>query len=311
MRIAVFGAGAVGGYFGGRLAQSGQEVVFIARGEHLKALKENGLRIDDPEGESDIFSVQATDNPVEVGEVDAVILGVKAWQVAEAAELIRPLLGAQSYVVPLENGVEAPITLSKALGSQHIFGGLCYIAGFIVGPGHIRHAGITPRVAFGELDNRPSDRAQRLLEAFRASGISAEVPPDIHAAMWKKFVFIASISGVGAVTRAPMGVIRSVPETRAMLESAVKEVAEVASNRGISLGEGMVSVTMDIIDSLPEDSTASMQRDIMEGRPSELSYQNGSVVRLGAEVRTPTPVHEFIYSALLPLELKARGEVRF
>ncbi len=225
MRIAVFGTGGVGGYFGGRLAHAGEDVVFIARGEHLRALRADGLRVDSPDGDFTVFPAQAAEDPREVGPVDAVILGVKAWQVGQAAEAMRPLIGPATFVVPLQNGVEAPSQLAAVLGTEHVFGGFCYIVSFIVGPGRIKHGGMKPYIAFGELDNRPSERGQRLLDAFSKAGVTAEMPPDIHAAMWGKFLFIASLSGVGAVTRAPAGVMRTLPETRQMLEEAVKEIA--------------------------------------------------------------------------------------
>ncbi len=212
---------------------------------------------------------------------------------------------------PLQNGVEAPSALAAILGMEHVFGGMCYIVSFIESPGHIRHGGMKPYVAFGELDNSPSSRGQRLLDAFSQAGVAAEMPADIHAAMWGKFLFIASLSGVGAVTRAPAGVMRTLPETRRMLEEAVKEIAAVAKAREIDLKDDAVSATMAVIDGLPPQTTASMQRDIMEGRPSELSSQNGAVVRLGREVGELARLNEFIYSSLLPLEMKARGEVQF
>jgi len=243
--------------------------------------------------------------------VDAIILGVKAWQVAEAASLMQPMIGPETFVVPLQNGVEAPLILSEKLGPKHVFGGLCYIVSLIVGPGHIRHAGMKPYLAFGELDNRLTERGGRLLEAFRGAGINAEIPGDISAAMWQKFLFIAAVSGVGAVSRAPVRVVRSIPETRRLLQSAIEEVAAVAVARGVALKDDAVAATLAVVDSLPGETTASMQRDIMDGRPSELDYQSGSVVRLGAEVGTPTPVHSHFYAALLPMELRARGEVRF
>jgi 2-dehydropantoate 2-reductase len=311
MRIAVVGAGGVGGYFGGRLAQSGLDVAFVARGEHLRAMQTQGLRIDDPDGKTDVFPVRATNDPAEIGPVDTVILGVKAWQVAEVAQMLKPLLHAGTFVVPLQNGVEAPMILSRELKPGNVFGGLCYLVSFLMGPGWIRHAGMVPRIAFGELDNRPSERGTRLLEVFRSIGVNAEIPPDINVAMWKKFQFIASISGVGAVARAPMGVIRSTPETRSMLESAVAEIAAVAEARGIALGGDSLQATMQVVDSLPAETTASMQRDIMEGRPSELSFQSGSVIRLAAETGTAAPVHGFFYAALLPMELRARGGISF
>jgi len=311
MRIAIFGTGAVGGYFGGRLAQAGEEVVFVARGTQLRALRDRGLRVDSPKGDFDLRSVQATDDPSMVGEVDAVLVGVKAWQVSAAARAMRPLVGSGTFVVPLQNGVEAPSQLAAVLGTGHTLGGLCRIVSFVVEPGHIRHAGLEPYVAFGELDNRPSERAERLRAAFAGAGVTAEIPPDIHVAMWEKFLFIASFSGVGAVARAPAGVLRSLPETRRMLEQAMREVHAVAQARRIALPEAAISNTMALIDNLPPEGTASMQRDIMQGRPSELESQNGAVVLLGQELGVATPLHAFIYHSLMPLEMRARGQIQF
>ena len=185
MRIAVFGTGAVGGYFGGRLAQAGGDVVFIARGKQLQALQDQGLRVDSPKGDFALRSVQATDDPAQVGVVDAVIVGVKAWQVTEAARACRPLVGPKTFVVPLQNGVEAPDQLAAVLGAEHVLGGLCRIVSFVVAPGHIQHAGLEPYVAFGELDNRSSERAERLRAAFEGAGVMAEIPPDIQVALWQ------------------------------------------------------------------------------------------------------------------------------
>jgi 2-dehydropantoate 2-reductase len=311
MRIAVFGTGAVGGYFGGRLAQAGEEVVFIARGKQLQALRDQGLRVDSLRGDFVLPSVQATDDPVQVGVVDVVIVGVKAWQVPEAARACRPLIGPDTFVVPLQNGVEAPDQLAAVLGAEHVLGGLCRIVSFVVAPGHVRHAGMEPYVALGELDNRSSKRAERLRAAFERAGVTAEIPPDIRVALWQKFLFIASFSGVGAVTRAPAGVLRARPETRRMLQQAMQEVLAVAAAREMALPEGTIGQTMALVDKLPPGGTASMQRDIMEGRPSELESQNGAVVRLGREVEVTTPLHAFIYHSLLPMELQARGQVQF
>ncbi len=312
MRIAIFGSGGVGGYFGGRLAQAGEEVIFIARGEHLRAIQTQGLRVDSIKGDFIIRPAQATDNPAEVGTVDVILVGVKAWDVPEAAQLMRPMVGPETFVVPLENGVEAPDQLAAVLGREHVLGGLCKIISAIVAPGHIRHAGIDPYIAFGELDGRKSERAERLRQAFaKAIGVTAEVSPDIQAAMWEKFVFIAAISGVGAVTRAPAGVLRSLPETRQMLEQAMREILAVARARGVALADEVIPQTMAFIDALPANGTASMQRDILSGRPSELEYQNGTVARLGRELGVPTPVNAFIYASLLPQELRARGKLEF
>ncbi|MGD2164768.1 MAG: 2-dehydropantoate 2-reductase [Anaerolineae bacterium] len=312
MRIAVFGAGAVGGYFGGRLAQAGEDVTLIARGEHLQAMQNQGLRVDSIEGDFVVDPVQATDDPNQAGVVDTILVAVKAWQVAEAADAMRPMVGQETFVVPVENGVEAPSQLARVLGKQHVLGGLCRIISALVEPGHIRHAGISPTITFGELDGRPSERAERLHRAFeKAEGVTARIPPDIHLAMWEKFLFIAALSGVGAVTRAPVGVLRSTPQTRRMLRQAMEEILAVAQARGVALTRETVTKTMAFIDDLPADGTASMQRDVMAGRPSELESQNGAVVRLGQEVDLDTPVHTFIYGSLLPQELRARRQLEF
>jgi 2-dehydropantoate 2-reductase len=313
MDIAVFGTGGVGGYFGGKLAKLAEEenqglkVTFIARGPHLDAMRESGLRVDSIKGDFLVKHVEATDDPAEVGQVDAVVVGVKTWQVPEAGKSMLPMVGPNTFVVPLENGVDAPAQLAEVLGREHVLGGLCHIVSFIAAPGYINHAGLEPHVAFGELDGRKSERIQRLQETFERAGVWAEIPDDIQVAMWEKFLFIAAISGVGAVTRAPAGIMREIPGTRQMLQQAMEEVVEVALAHNVKLSEDIVEKTLRFIDNLPNGATASMQRDIIEGRPSELESQNGAVVRLGAEKGIPTPIHIFLYSSLLPQEMKARG----
>lgn len=312
MRTAIFGAGAVGGYFGGRLAQAGEDVTFIARGETLAAIQRDGLRVSSIAGDFVVQPARATDDPSSVGPVDAILLGVKAWQVTEAAKAIRPMVGAQTAIVPLQNGVEAPERLAEVLGAEHVLGGLCRILGRVEAPGHIRHFGAEPYLAFGALDGSRSPPAERLLEAFnRAEAVEAEIPADIRAAMWSKFVFIVAMSGVGALTRAPVGIVRGQPETRQLLEQALRGVYSVAISQSIALAPDIVPKTLAFIDALPPDGTASLQRDIMQGRPSELASQIGAVVRLGERAGVKVPLHDLIYRALLPLERRARGEVEF
>lgn len=311
MRIAIFGAGGVGGYFGGRLAQSGHEVVFIARGEHLRALRSRGLRVDSVKGDFILPTVAASDRPAEVGAVDVVILAVKTWQVQQAAQAMRPLVGDDTVVLPLMNGVEAPSQLAEVLGPSHVLGGLAKIISLIAGPGHIRHLGAEPYIALGELDDRRSERVDKLRQALADAGIMVETPADFHAALWGKFLFVVSWGGPGAVTRAPIGVLRSVPQTRGMLEQAMDEVLAVARARRIILADDIVAQTMAFIDSLPPSGTTSLQRDIAEGRPSELDAWNGAVVRLGAQAGVTTPLHGFIYASLLPQESRARGSLAF
>ena len=307
MRIAVFGAGGVGGYFGGRLALAGNDVSFIARGRHLEAMRSGGLRVDSIKGDFHLFPVSATDDPSQVGVVDAVLVAVKAWQVPEAARSMKPLVGPETVVLPLENGVEAPSQLAEELGRDHVLGGMCQIISFIAEPGHIKHTGVEPHIALGELDNRRSERVLKLHKTLVDAGISAEIPDDIVARMWEKFVFIASVSGMGAVTRASIGALREYPGTREMLFRAIEEMVEVAKALGVRLRGDIVERTMAFVDSLPYSSTASMQRDIMAGRPSELESQNGAVVRFGRKVGVETPVHSFIYNSLILSEMKARG----
>jgi 2-dehydropantoate 2-reductase len=310
MRIAVFGAGSVGGYFGGRLAQAGEDVVFIARGDHLNAIQREGLRVESIEGDFVVQPVQASDDPAAVGPVDAILVCVKAWQVLQAAEALRPMIGSSTVVVPLQNGVEAPSQLEAFLGEDHVLGGLCRIMSSIVSPGHVRHAGIEPYVAFGRLDTRQSEGAERLREAFsRAKGVQVEIPSDIRVAMWRKFLLIAAWSGLGALTRAPIGLIRTQPETRGMLQQALREIHAVAVAHRVALPHEAIRETLAFIDGLPPQGTASMQRDIIAGRPSELASQSGAVVRLGRETGVEVPMHTFIYQSLLLLEMQARGEM--
>ncbi len=310
MRIAVFGVGGVGSYFGGRLAEAGEDVIFIARGENLNALRQNGLKVKSIKGDFTIHPAQVTNNPEEVGVVDMVVLGTKAWQVPESAVAIKPMVGKKTFVLPLQNGVESTEQLAAVLGIEHVIGGLCGLICFSDGPGCISHVAVDPFIHFGELDNSPSDRIKNLLTVFgRTIGVNAEIPLDIKAAIWKKFLFIVTVSGVGAITRSPMGTFRSVPESRKMLGQVMEEVVGIAKAMDISLDEGIVNKTLEFIDTLAGEGTASMQRDIMEGRPSELEAQNGAIVRLGKALGVPTPINSFIYQSLLPMELHARGQL--
>jgi 2-dehydropantoate 2-reductase len=306
MRIAIFGAGGAGGYFGARLAAAGEDVVFIARGEHLRVIRSHGLRVETPRGEI-VARSPATDDPAEVGTVDAVLVGVKTWQVTEAARAMRPMVGPETFVVPLQNGVEAAGQLAAVLGAEHVLGGLCGTISWVTSPGRIRSVGETHFVKFGELDDRRSERVESLRRAFERAGVKVEVPPDIEAAVWEKFVFGVPYGGVGAVARAPAGVIRSLPGTRRMVEAGMREILSVARARRVALADGAVEKSLALLDSLDPDATTSLQRDIADGRPSELDAWSGAVVRLGAEAGVPTPLHEFIYHSLLPSELRARG----
>ena len=307
MRIAIFGTGGAGGYFGGQLARAGEEVVFIARGDHLQAIRSRGLVIETPAGETVIRPTLATDAPGEAGPVDVVLVGVKTWQVPDAARAIRSMIGPETFVVPLQNGVEASSQLAAELPPEHVLEGLCGTLSWVTEPGRIRSIGKVHFVKLGERDNRASERAERLRAAFERAGVNAEVPADVHAALWAKFLFVVSLGGVGAVTRVPVGILRSLPRTRQMLEDCMREILAVARARRISLEDPVIGKTLAFVDSLAPDGTTSLQRDIMAGKPSELEAWNGAVVRFGRQAGVPTPLHEFIYDSLLPQEMQTRG----
>ena len=311
MRVVIYGTGGAGGYFGAKLALGGHDVTFIARGAHLKAIREHGLVLDTPEGELIARPGLATDDPAEVKDADVVILGVKAWQVKDAARAIKPMLGEAAFVVPLQNGVEAVAELAEVLGAGRVLGGLCATFSWIAEPGRIKSIGGINVIRFGELDNRKSARVQALRQAFEDAGVKAQVPDDIHRALWEKFLIVTAFGGVGAVAQAPIGILRSLPQTRGLLEACIAETAAVGRARHVALAETAVADTLKLIDTMAPGSTTSLQRDIADGKPSELDYWTGAVVRLGAEAGIATPTHTIIYHALLPQELRARGEIDF
>jgi 2-dehydropantoate 2-reductase len=311
MRIAVVGTGAVGGYFGGRLAQAGEDVVFLARGAHLHAIQEQGLQVESVDGDFAIRPAQVTDDPAGIGPVGLVLLALKGWQVPQAIETMRPLVGPETFVVPLLNGVEAPEQLAAVFGAHRTLGGLCGLYGSVVGPGRIRNVLPRPFVTIGELDHTTSRRSEQLRQAFEHAGVQVSIAADIHAALWEKLLFVGPFGGVGAVTRAPVGVMRRQTESRSLLEGAMREVFVLARARGVRVGEEAIEKALARIDDSPEQATASMQRDIMAGRPSELESQIAVVVRLAQPVGVEVPHHTFLYASLLPQERKARGEIEF
>ncbi len=312
MRFAIVGVGGVGGYFGARLAEAGHDVTFIARGAHLAAIEQSGLHVQSPKGDMVIAPAQVTGDAARVGVVDCVILGVKAWQVLEAARSSAPLVGPRTLVLPLQNGVEAPAQVAQALGVEHALGGVARIISFVSAPGHIEHAGAEPALVIGELDGQQTERLLELGRAFESTkGVSVTLASDILLALWEKFLFIAAWAGVGAVTRAPVGVVRKLPETRRLIQGALEELEQVARARGVRLATDAAAAIMAFIDTMPESGTSSMQRDIAAGRPSELAQLTGAAARLGAEVGVDTPVNSFLWAALSPLEQRARGALTF
>jgi 2-dehydropantoate 2-reductase len=277
------------------------------RGKTFEALQAGPLRIKSIKGDFRV-KVRATDDPANVGSVDAVLVAVKAWQVPEAAAAIEKMPDRKSLVVPLQNGMESPEELAAVLGPGRVAGGLCRIVAKAVGPAQIDHFWAEPSLAFGALEPlTDAGIIVRLRDAFLAAGVHCDISSDIAAAMWEKFLFITPWGSLAAVTRLPVGPLRAEPQLRARLVQALEEVAAIARAEGADLGADSVSKTLAILDGLPADTTSSMQRDIIAGRPSELDAQTGAVVRFGQKTGLPTPVHDALYAQLLPLEKRARG----
>ncbi len=311
MKIAVYGSGGVGGYFGGRLACSGNQVAFIARGAHLQAMQQQGLVVESIKGDFTLPSPTATDNPAGIGPVDVVLVCVKNWQVTEVARAMAPLIGPDTFVVSLLNGVESPDRLGEVLGRERVLGGVAKIFSFIERPGLIRHIGHEPTLMLGELDGTSSERLERLAGALTAAGITVELPDSILLEMWKKFLFITGWGGLGAISRAPIGILREQPATRAIIDQCMHETQAVARAAGIDLPDDTIARTWAFIEALEPGGTSSLQRDIAAGRPSEIDAWNGAVVRLGQRYGVATPAHQLITGALTPLECRARGELDF
>jgi 2-dehydropantoate 2-reductase len=305
MKITIIGTGGVGGYFGGRLALAGNDVTFIARGEHLKAIQKNGLIVKSHLGDFTINPANATDKIEPVAIADLVIICTKAWQVKGIAQTIAPLIGKKTIVMPLQNGVLAADELAEYISTKNIIGGLCRIFSKIESPGVINHLGIDPTIIFGELNKEPSERTTLLKNTFTEAGISNIPSVDIQADLWKKFLMICS-GALLAVTRTNYGELRNIPETKALLYELYSEIYMVGKAAGVRLSENLVESTMKAVDGFPADSTTSLTRDIWEGKPSEIEYQNGTVVKLGEKYGIPTPVNRFIYYSIIPMEMKTK-----
>ncbi len=307
MRIAIYGAGGLGGYYGTRLAQAGHDVAFIARGEHLAAMRREGLRVFSPLGDAHLPVATASDDPADIGPVELVLVAVKTWQIPEVAQAMTPLVQADTVVIPFLNGVEAPDGLAHELGETHVLGGLSKIFSLLESPGVIRHFSPGAYVEFGELGGGASLRVDALRQVFEAAGIETGVTGDIRSALWRKLLMVSSWAGLGAMARSPIGVMRAHPETRALIDRSMDEGIAVGGARGHDVAPAFKEDLWAFYESLPPDATASMQRDIMQGRPSELDAWNGAIVRIGAALGVDTPVHRFTYHTLLPMERRARA----
>jgi len=300
MRVAVIGAGGVGGYFGAKLARAGNDVAFVARGAHLEALRANGLRVESSGGAIVLPRVAATDDPSSLAPADAVMFCVKLWDVERAAGQIAPLVTGGGVVIPFQNGVDSPDILMRTLGSKHVLGGVAYIAAAIRAPGVVSQTGSMARLRIGAFDDAMNERAQAFVEACRGAGIDAQFAADIRRALWEKFVFLAALSGVTCLARQPVGGVRGDPDLRATFETAMRETVAVARTRSVVLDDDFVATQMRAIDALPAEMRSSMLNDLVAGHRLEAPWLCGRVAGLAAQAGIAAPVNATIYAGLKP-----------
>lgn len=306
MKIMVMGTGGVGAYYGGLLAGQGNDVTFIARGAHLEAIREKGLQVKSIFGDFTVSPAQATDNPAEVEGADLILFCVKTYHTDEAVEAIRPVISPKTAVLSLQNGVDAVERIGKGVGLDHVLGGATWLSSAIEAPGGVKQMSQFRRIVFGELDGRRSERIQSIFAVLKNTGITVEVSENILKILWSKFVFISAASSLGSLTRLPMGEYRSVPETREMIVSLMREVEALARAQEIALDEDVVQKSLEFMDNAAPHIKASMQLDVEGGRRTELDSMVGVIGRKGRELGVPTPTADFVYASLLPIELKAR-----
>ncbi len=305
MNIVVIGAGAVGGYFGGKLAHAGFDVTFIARGKTFGAIKTNGLQIKSINGDF-VVHPKVTDNINDIKNPDLIILGVKSWQIEDIAKQIKPILTDKTMVLPLQNGADNADKLLNILDAQNVLAGFCKIVSKIDAPGIINHFAYEPEIVFGEYDNKKIERVKNIKKVFDKAEFNNTISENIHLDIWKKFLFIATISGVGALTRSVFGVMREDDDVRQIMYQTANEIVAIANAKGVNLTNSDIEMVIKVVDNLDYNTTASMQRDIMEGRPSELENFNGYIVKMGKEFHITTSANSFTYHCLLPMEKKAR-----
>ena len=298
MRIVIMGAGGLGGYFGARLAAAGNDVAFVARGAHLAAIKQDGLRITSALGDLHLRDVTATDNPATLAPADIVIVAVKLWDTETAAEAVKPLVRPGTAVVSFQNGINKDDTLARILGPEAVIGGVGQIGVVIASPGVIAHTGTMAKLIFGERDNRRTPRVEAFLAACTAANIDAEIADDINLATWQKFVFLAGMAGVTSTMRSTIGPIRANPQARAFLRDVVQEAVAIGRALGVPLPEDFADQRMAFIDNLPPQMTASMQGDLARGNRLEVPWLNGAVVELGAKLGIPTPLNRAVSDIL-------------
>ncbi len=307
MRIAVVGAGGVGGAFGVALAKAGADVTFIARGNHLAAMKKDGLKVQGGRGETQLVPTKATDNPGEVGPVDIVLFCVKLWDVESAGERIKPLIGRATAVIPLQNGIDAHERLLPIVGREALMCGVAQISASITAPGVITQVGTFMRMIFGELDGKRSQRAQDLLALCQKAGFDVTLSETILTELWMKFILLATNASITAATRQPIGKLRDDPDIRPVLIAAFREAFEVGRAKGIALPDDAVNRVLEFVRNAPPAMKASMALDLERGNRLELPWLGGKVVALGRELKVPTPTHNVLYALLKPYTMGTPG----
>jgi 2-dehydropantoate 2-reductase len=300
MKIAVIGAGGVGGTFGAALAKAGADVWFLARGAHLEAMRTTGLRIVSPRGDTHLVPTQASDDPAAIGRADIVLFCVKLWDVESAGERIRPIVGPGTAVIPLQNGIDAADRLIPILGAAAVLGGVAQVSATIEGPGVVRQTGTFMRLVFGEFNGELSARGEAFLALCRKAGFDADLSKQIQTELWLKFIVLATNSAITAATRLPFGKLRDDPEVMALFEAATKEVVAVGRAKGIALPEDAAQRNMSFLAGAPATMMASMAHDLIRGNRIELPWLSGKVVALGHELGVSTSVHEVLYRVLKP-----------
>lgn len=300
MKIAILGSGGVGGYFGARLAAAGIDVTFIARGAHLAAIRQNGLRLNSPRGDAHIAPAKAVETIAEAGPVDLVLVGVKLWDTEAVARELTPVAARGAAILSLQNGVQKDETLRRHVPAEAIIGGVCYIAATIAEPGVIAHSGTLQRLVFGEYGGLRSARGAAFLEACLKAGIDAEFSDAIERLIWEKFVFLVGLSGTTSMFRQPIGPIREDAEKRAMLLAAMRETVAVGRAKGVPLPADYAEGRLAFCDTIPAAMTSSMQTDLARGNRLELPWLSGGVVEMGAALGIPTPVNRTIAETLAP-----------
>jgi 2-dehydropantoate 2-reductase len=309
MKILIMGTGGVGGYYGGLLAQQGNEVTFISRGAHLYAIRHEGLKVKSVHGDFKVFPADATEDPAKLEQpVDLILFCVKTYSTDEAAEAIRPAVGPGTVVMSLQNGVEAAERIGKIVGQEHMLGATTWLSAAVEAPGVIKQVSQFRRIVFGELDGNRTERIQSIYEVLNQTGITVEIAEDIRKVLWTKLVFITAVSSIGSLTRMPMGDYRSIPETRELLTRLMQEVESVARAQGVNLDQDVVQNWLKFIDDAAPQIKPSMQLDVEGGRRTELESMIGVVGRKGRELGVPTPIADFVYASLLPIEMKAHNE---